>query len=104
MRNAVRVNDTPSRGAQTVLSGSRTTLRPWREADADAVFLACQDEDIQRWTTVPSPYALADAVAYVTEIAPAAWRDGGAVFAIIDASTDAVAGTIGAHEMTDGVA
>jgi RimJ/RimL family protein N-acetyltransferase len=89
---------------QPELTGSRVHLRPWRPDDADAVFAACQDEDIQRWTTVPSPYTREDAVAYVTEVAPAAWADGGAVFAVVDAVTGRVAGSIGAHGMTDGVA
>jgi RimJ/RimL family protein N-acetyltransferase len=31
-------------------------LRPWQADDADAVYRACQDPDIQRWTTVPRPY------------------------------------------------
>ncbi|MGW5696666.1 helix-turn-helix domain-containing protein, partial [Streptomyces asiaticus] len=30
-------------------------------ADTDAVFAACQDPDIQRWTSVPSPYERAHA-------------------------------------------
>jgi hypothetical protein len=31
-------------------------LRPWQTDDADVVFRARQDPEIQRWTTVPSPY------------------------------------------------
>ena len=30
------------------------TLRPWQPADVAFVYDACQDPDIQRWTTVPS--------------------------------------------------
>ncbi len=36
-------------------------LRPATPADADAVTAACQDPEIPRWTTVPSPYSRADA-------------------------------------------
>ena len=32
-------------------------LRPWREGDADAVYAACQDAEMQRWIPViPRPY------------------------------------------------
>jgi RimJ/RimL family protein N-acetyltransferase len=93
-----------SRGAQPVLTGSKVSLRPWTPADADAVFAACQDPDIQRWTTVPSPYARADALEYVTQVAPAAWEQCGAAFAVIDTATGELVGSIGAHGMSDGVA
>jgi RimJ/RimL family protein N-acetyltransferase len=95
---------TAPRGAQPVLTGARVQLRPWTPADADTVFAACQDPAIQRWTTVPSPYTRDDAVAYVGSVAPAAWADGGAVFAVVDAATGEVAGSIGAHGLRDGVA
>jgi RimJ/RimL family protein N-acetyltransferase len=37
------------------------TLRPWRTDDAAAITRACQDPEIPRWTTVPTPYTEADA-------------------------------------------
>ncbi len=46
----------------------------------------------------------ADAVVYVTEVAPAAWEHGGAVFAVIDRVTSGLVGSIDAHGMSDGVA
>ncbi len=87
-----------------MLTGAKVRLRPWTPEDADAVFAACQDADIQRWTTVPSPYAREHAVEYVTQVAPTAWKDGGAVFAVVDATTGELAGAMGAHGMRDGVA
>lgn len=70
---------------QPVLTDGAITLRPWRPDDAEAVCTACQDPDIQRWTQVPRPYQMSDAVSFVAEIAPAAWRDGtGVVFAVVD--------------------
>ena len=36
-------------------------LRPFRESDAQAIFDACQDHDIQYYTTVPIPYEFAAA-------------------------------------------
>lgn len=95
---------TPARGTQPLLTGSKVLLRPWAPADADDVFAACQDVEIQRWTPVPSPYEHADAVAYVTEVAPSAWEQGGAVFAVIETASGSLAGSIGAHRMSDGVA
>jgi RimJ/RimL family protein N-acetyltransferase len=95
---------TTARGTQPVLTGSKVLLRPWTAADADAVFAACQDAEIQRWTTVPSPYGRPDAVGYVTEVAAAAWERGGAEFAVVERATGALAGAIGAHGMTDGIA
>ncbi|WP_207919687.1 GNAT family N-acetyltransferase [Micromonospora sp. KC207] len=63
-------------------------LRPWRAADADAVHRACQDPDIQRWTTVPRPYLPEHARAYVTEVSAGDWRAGSrAPFAVCDAVT-----------------
>ncbi len=69
-------------------------LRPWRNDDADAVYRACQDPDIQRWTTVPSPYRPEHAHAFVTGTAPAAWTTGtGAHFAVCDATSGELLGS-----------
>ncbi|MDI2030015.1 GNAT family N-acetyltransferase [Saccharopolyspora sp. TS4A08] len=40
-------------------------LRRWRSVDAGQVFRACQDPEIQRWTTVPVPYTEAVAEGFV---------------------------------------
>ncbi|MFG3421175.1 GNAT family N-acetyltransferase [Micromonospora sp. NPDC048063] len=71
-------------------------LRPWRATDADAVHRACQDPDIQRWTTVPRPYLPEHAHRFVTEVAPGDWAAGtGAPFAVCDAATGEVLGSCG---------
>jgi RimJ/RimL family protein N-acetyltransferase len=95
---------TIAQAMQPVLTGPKVLLRPWARADVDDVFAACRDAEIQRWTTLPSPYAYADAIAFVTEVAPAAWERGGALFAVIDTATGRVAGSIGAYGMSDGIA
>ena len=41
-------------------------LRPWRPDDAEAVYQACQDPLIPRWTTVPSPFLHEHARDFVT--------------------------------------
>ncbi|MEQ4304920.1 GNAT family N-acetyltransferase [Plantactinospora sp. B6F1] len=73
-------------GVEIVEAGLR--LRPWRAEDADDVYRACQDPQIQRWTNVPSPYRVEDAIDFVTKRAPQAWLNGsGAPFAVCDAGT-----------------
>ncbi|WP_309227189.1 GNAT family N-acetyltransferase [Micromonospora thermarum] len=71
-------------------------LRPWRETDADAVHRACQDPDIQRWTTVPRPYLPEHARAFVTEFSTRQWESGsGAPFAVCDPATGELLGACG---------
>ncbi|MDQ8706959.1 GNAT family protein [Streptomyces sp. LHD-70] len=55
------------------LRTERLLLRPFAAADADAVYAACQDPDIQHYTPVPSPFRYEDAEKYVTETAPQGW-------------------------------
>ncbi|GGO97357.1 GNAT family N-acetyltransferase [Wenjunlia tyrosinilytica] len=57
------------------LATDRLLLRPFGPADADEVLRACQNADIQRWTTVPSPYERRHAEGFVSEISPNGWRD-----------------------------
>ena len=38
------------------LTDGTLTLRRWRTDDLDALVAACQDPEIPRWTSVPSPY------------------------------------------------
>lgn len=61
-------------------------LREFGEADLDVITEACQDELIQRYTTLPSPYSRSDAEKFVLEISPkgrAAGTD--AVFGVFEA-------------------
>ena len=63
-------------------------------ADVPAITSACQDPDIPRWTTVPSPYTEEDARAHV-ERTTAAWAEGRAAhFAIVEVASQALAGSI----------
>ncbi|MFC6151616.1 MULTISPECIES: GNAT family N-acetyltransferase [Mumia] len=48
-------------------------LRAFTSTDVDAVYDACQDEDIQHYTPVPVPYQRADAEKRVGEDLPAGW-------------------------------
>lgn len=76
-----------------VLADDAVALRAWRDSDATAVFEACQDPEIQRWTRVPVPYLTEHAVGFVAN-APRAWNSGGAApFALVSRETDAVIGS-----------
>lgn len=55
----------------------RLRLRAHTEADIDGAYEMCSDPEFQRWTTVPVPYERDNAVAFLTRIIPAGWRDGG---------------------------
>lgn len=80
------------------ITAGRLHLRPWRAGDEDAVYRACQDPDIQRWTTVPSPYTRDDAAAFVQELAPGQWHAGtGTPLAVVDATSGEVLAAVGLH-------
>jgi RimJ/RimL family protein N-acetyltransferase len=57
------------------LTTERLLLRTVGPQDTDAVYAAAQDPEIQRWTTIPSPYLREHAELFVEQIAPGGWRD-----------------------------
>lgn len=80
----------------TEITAGRLHLRPYTEADIDAVYACCQDPDIQRWTTVPVPYELAHAVEYVQMNTVDGWRAGsGSSFAVVDSVSNTLLASIG---------
>jgi RimJ/RimL family protein N-acetyltransferase len=84
---------------QPFLTDGVVVLRQWRPEDAGAVFLACQDPDIQHFTQVPVPYLLEHAVGFVAG-APTQWADGsGAQFAVTDPTTGQLLGCMGLMEV-----
>lgn len=71
---------------QPTLHAEGLTLRAWRASDADAVYAACQDPEIVRWTMVPFPYEREHAEGYVGPVSADAWAHKTAVnFAAVDA-------------------
>ena len=92
------------RGQQPTLTGPRVRLRPWRADDVDAVFAACQDAEIQRWTQVPVPYARENAEEFVGSIAPATWAQGGGLFAVEPHDGGPLVGSIALFPPRDGYA
>lgn len=77
----------------------RLTLRQPTEADVDAITEACQDPEIARWTTVPSPYSREHAVGFV-ELIDKWWADGSqAIWGVY--LNDALIGTVGLHHIVE---
>ena len=68
--------------------------------DIDAIFAACQDDLIQRFTTVPSPYERAHAEGFVTKVA--AWWGAGAEATWAVRSDGQLAGMMGLHRLGQG--
>ncbi|MCX3063342.1 GNAT family N-acetyltransferase [Streptomyces beihaiensis] len=56
------------------LTTDRLQLSTFVPADIDEVCAAAQDADIQRWTTIPSPYARVDAEHFITRVVTDGWR------------------------------
>ncbi|MEZ7003317.1 GNAT family N-acetyltransferase [Streptomyces sp. AD55] len=57
------------------LTTERLVLRAVGPRDTDAVYAACQDPDIQRWTVVPSPYLPEHARDFTERMVPEGWAD-----------------------------
>jgi RimJ/RimL family protein N-acetyltransferase len=74
------------------LTDGVVTLRPWRDGDEPAIVECVDGEpEITRWLDrVPQPYTLEDARGYIAGL-------GEESFAITDATTGRVLGSIGAH-------
>lgn len=92
-------------GDPVPLHTARFLLSPPGPSDAESIYLACQDEAIQRWTTVPSPYTREDAETFI-RLTAGWWRDGtNLTWAVrpVDAP-EAVAGVIGLDSIADGAA
>jgi RimJ/RimL family protein N-acetyltransferase len=83
-----------------VLRTERLELSAPTTADVGAIHVACQDADIQRYTTVPSPYTRAHAEEFVERVA-AQWADGSHVSWAIRRG-GALVGMVGLYRL-DGV-
>ncbi len=74
-------------------------LRGLVASDAEWITSACQDEEVQRWTKVPSPYTRQHAESLIAD------NNGDlAAWAIIDARSQEPVGVCGIHHITNGVA
>ncbi|WP_407552626.1 GNAT family N-acetyltransferase [Streptomyces sp. Pv4-95] len=78
------------------LTTERLILRPFEPSDAAAVHAACQEPDIPRWTSVPSPYTFQDAEQWVGTVAQEDWRDDIAYpFAVLTKDDGSLVGAMG---------
>ena len=82
-----------------MLTDGVVTLRMWRPEDAPAVYAACQDPLIAKFVPIPQPYGEDDARGFI-EMRRRDWDGEGGDelgFAIVDASTDELLGSISRH-------
>ncbi|MGA5820584.1 GNAT family N-acetyltransferase [Kitasatospora sp. NPDC094028] len=84
------------RSEPVTLTTGRLVLRAPRESDIDAVFAACQDPEIQRWTVVPSPYRREDAEFFVRDLSANGWRTGAnRIWCVFERESGALVGSQG---------
>ncbi len=77
------------------LTDGEVRVRLGAEADVSAIVRACQDEAVQRYTSVPWPYGDADARGFQRRSAEAAARGSGLEAVVVDADTGEFLGTVG---------
>ncbi len=79
------------------ITGSAVRLRALRAGDAERVVQACNDERTAFWLPqLPRPYTLQDAHEYLESCQEQLATAGGVTWAVADASSDELAGAIGA--------
>lgn len=76
-----------------------TALRPWRDGDAEAIAVACQDPVIARWTPIPTPYRITDARAFLLGRYDAVHADVGAPFAIVSPASGTLLGSVALNRL-----
>ncbi|MFF5446731.1 GNAT family N-acetyltransferase [Streptomyces sp. NPDC012888] len=77
------------------ISTDRLVLRPFEEADADALTEMMNDELITAWTSAPHPYTRADAHDWATRRSHAERTEGrGIVFAVTEFLTQRLVGIV----------
>ena len=87
----------PVRPPGITLTDGAVKLRAWRPDDASGVLAACQDQLIARFIPIPQPYTEADAQTFV-EIRRRDWEtEDERSFAIVDAATGELLGSIARH-------
>ncbi|MBP0454294.1 GNAT family N-acetyltransferase [Kitasatospora sp. RG8] len=90
------MTERPDTPRPDTLGTERLILRAPQESDVDAIFEACQDAEIQRWTVVPSPYRREDAEFFVNDLAPDGRRTGdNLVWCVFERGTGALVGSQG---------
>ncbi|MFJ5726671.1 GNAT family N-acetyltransferase [Streptomyces paradoxus] len=86
------------------LETARLVLRPFGPGDADAVYDACQDEDIRFYTPVPVPFTRQDAEKRVREEWPRGWAgDDNHILGAFRKDTSALVGSYCLTKVSQGV-
>jgi RimJ/RimL family protein N-acetyltransferase len=76
------------------------TLRPWEDEDIPAITAACREEEIARWLDqVPQPYEEGHARWYVDQCHEGWVRGESSTFAVTDAASGEVLGSIGMRHL-----
>ncbi|MFI9046812.1 GNAT family N-acetyltransferase [Streptomyces sp. NPDC053427] len=79
-----------------ILTTERLLLRPFEASDAATVYAACQEPDIPRWTSIPSPYGFEDAELFTGTTSPEGWHtDTSYSFAVLSRSDGCLVGSMG---------
>ncbi len=80
------------------LSDGAVALRPFTDAEIPALVAICQDPDIARFTTVPSPYGEAEARAYLQRVTDGLAAGTQVTLAVVDAADHGpLRGSVGLH-------
>jgi len=90
--------DLSAAGLMTELTTERLLLRALTPADTDELCAICQDPDIQRWTSIPSPYGRQHAAHFIERIAADGRRSGtNFVFGVVPATGGPLLACVNAH-------
>ncbi|GGD32386.1 acetyltransferase [Microbacterium faecale] len=87
-------------GDPVPLTTTRLRLTAPGTSDVDAIYEACQDPDIQYYTTVPSPYTRQDAETFVGLVAE--WWQAGTEHVWAIRPGDELVGVVGLHHISEG--
>jgi RimJ/RimL family protein N-acetyltransferase len=91
----------PLRPPDPPLADGVVRLRPFRDVDLRLIVEACRDPEIPRWTRVPDGYTQQDGREFL-QLAAEWWAEGSAAtFAVTDAATRELLGSIGLHDISD---
>ena len=78
-------------------------LRPYSAIDIEENQIACADPLIQQWLPLPQPYTRQDSADWCTKISHSLRETGDGIhFAIVDANTDRLLGTVGLKKTRPG--
>ncbi len=87
------------------LRGDGVLLATPTAGDVDRITEICQDPEIRRWTTLPTPYLHEHAKTFVEDTVSAGWESGhGLVWAVRDPEDRRVLGMIGLRSRGEGAA